>query len=394
MRIMSGIDAILQAAVGGGDVAGVVALAADADRVRYEGAFGKRSLAGTATMTTDTVFWIASMTKTFTSVAALQLVERGKLDLDTPAGSIVAGLAAPVVLVGFDESGAPVTRAAARPITVRHLLTHTAGFGYDMWSAELVRYQEREGLPRIATCRNAALETPLLFDPGDRWQYGINVDWLGKIVEAISGMDLQAYLRANIFGPLGLASTSFTLSPAQRSRLAGMHKRLPDGSLQAIPFEVPQHPEFFTGGGGLYSTPGDFLTFARMLLREGTLDGTRILRAETVRLMFRNQIGATDVVTLKTALPAITNDVDFFGTGQKWGFGVLVHTSPGPAGRGVGSVTWAGLGNTYYWLDPAARLCAVFFTQQFPFADAAVLQHYHDFEHGLYESLRSIGAAS
>ncbi|GAC1575814.1 MAG: hypothetical protein NVS3B7_08420 [Candidatus Elarobacter sp.] len=257
----SRIDATLRNAVDAGEIAGVVAFAADEKGPTYEGAFGTRTFGDPAPMTPDTVFWIASMSKAITSIAALQLVERGKLALDAPIGTVLPQLAAPQILEGFDADGTPRMRQAKRPITLRQLITHTAGFGYDLWSDDLVRYQERNGIPGIISCENAALNLPLLFEPGERWMYGINIDYVGKAVEAASGQSLDVYLRENIFSPLGMNDTAFTLTPDMRARLAGMHARLPDGSLQAIPFEIPQQPEFFMGGGGLYGTGGDYLIF-------------------------------------------------------------------------------------------------------------------------------------
>ncbi len=251
MAVTTAVDQVLERAVEAGEVPGVVALAAEENGVVYEGAFGKREVATGSEMTLDTVFWIASMTKAMTCVAAMQLVEQGKLALDEPLGERMSELASPRVLEGFDAAGAPRLRPARRPITLRHLLTHTAGFTYDIWNADMGRYAEYAGLPGIIECKNVSLRAPLMFDPGDRWEYGINVDWVGKTVEMVSGQSLDQYLRDHIFAPLGMTDTGFVLRPDQRSRLASMHARAPDGSLQAIPFEIPQEPEFFMGGGGL-----------------------------------------------------------------------------------------------------------------------------------------------
>ncbi len=378
-------DQVLEQAVAAGDVPGVVALAADGRGVFYEGAFGRRTLGQDAPMTPDTVCWIASMTKAITSVAAMQLVEQGKLDLDEPLGERLPELASPRVLEGFDAQGAPRLRPAKRPITLRHLLSHTAGFCYDIWNADMVRYAQHAGLPGIIECKNASLSAPLVFDPGDRWEYGINIDWAGKAVEAASGQRLEAYLRANILGPLGMADSGFVLGPAQRERLAGMHVRNADGSLTAIPFEVPQQPEFFMGGGGLYSTGRDYLTFLQMLLHEGSFNGARVLWPQTVAEMAKNQIGDLSVGLLKTAVPASSNDAEFFpGMVKKWGLGYMITTEEAPTGRSAGSVAWAGLANTYYWLDPAKHLAGVILTQILPFADTAVLNLFEQFERAIY----------
>jgi methyl acetate hydrolase len=246
------------------------------------------------------------------------------------------------------------------------------------------------GLPGIISCMNAALQTPLVFDPGERWEYGINVDWIGKTVERVSGQSIEDYFRARIFGPLGMTDTGFVIGPEQRRRLAGMHVRQPDGSLQPLAFELPQAPEFFMGGGGLYSTGRDYLTFLRMLLHEGRLDGTEILRPETFREMARNQIGELTVGALRTAIPEHSNDAEFFpGMPKKFGLGFLINTEDAPSGRSAGSLAWAGLANTYYWIDPKKRLTGVILTQILPFADPTALRLFTAYETALYQSART-----
>ena len=242
------IDQVLRAAIDRGDMPGVVAMAATAAGPAYQGAFGRRVLSG-AEMTADTVFWIASMTKAITSAAAMQLVEQDRLALDGPIASVLPELASPQVLEGFDAAGEPRLRPARRHITLRHLITHTAGFAYDIWSPEIGRYMEKRGIPGVISCENAALALPLTFDPGDEWDYGINIDWVGKAVERVSGQVLGEYFAEHLFGPIGMNDTGFKLTPEHRARLAGMHARAPDGTLAPIPFELPQEPEFQMGGG-------------------------------------------------------------------------------------------------------------------------------------------------
>lgn len=379
------LDRELAAAVAGGKVAGVVAVAGTADGTIFASAHGRRSLDSDAPAATDMVMWIASMTKAVTSVAAMQLVEQGRLTLDAPLADLLPELRDRPVLDGFDDNDEPVLRPAARPITLRHLLTHTAGFGYDIWSADLVRYMALKGIPGIASCQNAALTTPLLHDPGARWTYGINTDFVGKAVEAASGMDLEAYFAAHVTGPLGMADTAFRIGERQRERLSAMHVRGADGGLSTLPFELPQQPEFLMGGGGLYGTMPDYLRFARMILRGGELDGARILKAETVAEMSRNQIGDLTVETLPTAIPALSNDANFYpGMVQRWGLGFLLNTEADAHGRSPNSLAWAGLANTYYWIDPAAGVCGAVGAQILPFADPAALDCLWALESGVY----------
>ncbi|HXU90117.1 MAG TPA: serine hydrolase domain-containing protein [Methylomirabilota bacterium] len=388
MPTLKTIDAMFNDAVERKAMPGVVATAANERGLLYEGGFGRRDLTGTAAMTPDTVVWIASMTKAITAAAAMQLVERGKLALDAPAATIVPELNAAKVLDGFDAGGQPRLRAPKRPITLRHLLTHTAGYGYEIFNAAIAQYQTATNTPGITTCTNAALTTPLLFDPGDRWEYGINIDWVGKMVEAVSGQRLDRYLQQNILGPLGMNDTSFKLSTAQRARLASVHQRGPDGTLAPIEFELPQEPEFLMGGGGLYGTAGDYLKFARMIMRGGTLDGTPVLRQETVDLMGQNHIGPLEAGVMKSAIPALSNDVELFpGISTKWGLSFVINTQPLPTGRSSNSLAWAGLANTYFWIDRTKQVCGVFLSQVLPFYDATAVDLLVKFETEVYRAL-------
>jgi CubicO group peptidase (beta-lactamase class C family) len=382
MEVKMRADEVLAEAVAAGDAPGVVAVAAGPDGTVYEGAFGRREIGGGAGMTLDTVFWIASMSKAVTSVAAMQLVERGAVGLDDP----LPELGQARVLEGFDDAGQPRLRPPRRPVTLRHLLTHTAGFTYDIWNADMVRYMAHQGIPGIIECRDVTLATPLVADPGERWEYGISVDWAGKVVERLSGRSLEDYLREHVCGPLGMRDTAFVIGPDQRRRLASMHVRKADGSLEAIEFEVPQEPEFFMGGGGLYGTGPDYLRFLRMLDGGGELDGVRVLAPETVAEMTRNQIGDLEVGGLRTAIPASSNDAEFFpGMVKRWGLGFLLNTEDASTGRAAHSLAWAGLANTYYWLDPTRRLAGVLLTQILPFADDRVLRLFDRFESTVYE---------
>jgi methyl acetate hydrolase len=388
MRSMPEVDRVLSAAVERGDVPGVVAAAATREGPVYEGAFGRRALPAGAAMTADTVFWIASMTKAITSAAALQLVEEGELSLDRPIADILPELAAPKVLEGFDAAGEPRLRPARAAITLRHLITHTAGFVYSIWNADLGRWLEKTGTPDIISCRNAALSVPLVFDPGERWDYGINIDWVGKAVERASGKKLGDYFAQALFAPLGIKDTAFRLTPERRARLAAMHARAADGTLAPIEFEMPPEPEFEMGGGGLYGTAADYLAFARLFLGDGRVDGRGVLKPATVRLMTENAIGDLEVRRLKTAMPEYSNDAEFFpGMVKKWSLGFMISAAPAPSGRAAGSLAWAGLGNTYFWIDPAKGVAGVILMQLIPFADPKALAVFDGFEKALYAAL-------
>jgi methyl acetate hydrolase len=379
------IAAPLRRAAEAGDLPGVVAAAATRDGVMFEGAYGKRDLATGAPMTTDTVVWIASMTKAVTGACVMQLVEQGRLSLDGALGSVLPELGRVQVLEGFDADGKPRLRAPRRPVTLRHLLTHTSGFAYDMWNPLIARYMEVSGTPGIISCRNAALNLPLAFDPGERWEYGIGIDWAGKAVEAVSGQTLDQYMRANLLGPLGMADTGFRIGAEQRGRLARIHARTQEGVVPTDT-EIPQEPEFHMGGGGLYATVGDYLRFTRMILLGGQLDGVRVLKPETVALMSRNAIGGIPVRAMKTASPALTLDVDFIA-GMGWGLSFLINPEPLSTGRSAGSLAWAGLANSYYWIDAARGITGVYATQLLPFFDPAAVGAFEGFETAVYQTV-------
>jgi methyl acetate hydrolase len=386
MADATAIDRVLQQAVDAGEVPGVVAVAADDSGVIYQGAFGRRSLASDAPMTLDTVFRIASMTKAITGTAAMQMVEQGKLALDQPAGEVLPELAAPQVLEGFDDSGKPVLRPARESVTLRRLLTHTAGFVYDTWNANQKRYAEVTGLPAARTGKLEALNAPLGFEPGERWEYGINIDWAGRMVEAASGQDLESYMQQHIFGPLGMRDSSFDPRPDWNSRTVQVHARQADGSLTPIETAPPPaNREFYPGGGGLYSTAPDYIAFLRMLLAGGPGGGRQVLKPETVALMAQNHMGDLDVQPLQTFNPAFSNDAEFFpGMAKKWGLSFLINTRDTPSGRSAGSLAWAGINNTYFWLDLNKRVAGVLMTQVLPFADPAVLGLLDRFEAAVY----------
>lgn len=389
MSLQQSVDTLLQASVDDGDVPGVVALATNGDETIYEGGFGERAAGGGETMTPDTVVWIASMTKAVTGAAAMQLVEQGKLDLDAPASDVIPYLADVPVLEGFDKDGHPITRGAKRPITLRHLLTHTAGFAYEIWQDPIAKYHEAAGLPGITTCEDAALKTPLLFDPGERWEYGINIDWAGKMVEQVSGQKLGAYMQENIFAPLGMADTAFKITPAMRARLAKIHARGDNESFDVLDdLEIEQEPEFEMGGGGLYSTVRDYSKFVRMILNQGKANGHQVLKPETVAMMSQNQMGDCRVSVLKTAAPDLSNDAEFFpGLEKTWGLSFMINEEAAPTGRPAGSLAWAGLANSYYWIDPKNGIGGVYATQILPFADEKSLPLFLDFEKRVYDSL-------
>ncbi len=376
------LDEKLSAAVARGDVPGLVVMAATRDRVIYSGVFGKAEVGRERPMTADAIFRIASMTKPVTSVAAMQLFEQGRFALDDPAEKYLPELANLSVFESFDAAtGAYRVRPAATKVTIRNLFTHTSGLAYGFTSAIDRDFKPREGEKYAAG--------PLLFEPGTDWMYGTSVDWLGRLVETLSGKSLEDYFRERIFTPLGMADTFYNVPEARQARRVTVHQRK-DGRADAPPIEQPNQPQrpstTFGGGGGLWSTAADYIRFERMILNGGTLDGVRILSAASVALMSRNQIGAVGVHALKTAQPDRSMDFTFVDDGKdKWGLGFLITTAHVAGKRSAGSLSWGGIDNTYFWIDPARGIAGVALMQLLPFADTKALAIYDTFERGVYQ---------
>ena len=384
----AGPDQILQAAVEAGKVAGVVATAASPEGVIHQGVFGKKSEESGEPMRADTIFRIASMTKPATSVAVMQLVEQGKVSLDESVGAYLPELKNPKVLEGFDSDGKPRLRGATRPPTIRELLSHTSGYAYSIWNEDMGRYESSVELP---SGRDRLWKLPLASDPGSRWEYSASTDILGVLVEAVSGMTLEAYFQNNIFQPLGMEDTTFQMPAAKWSRVAATYQRGPDGSLGPTARPLPDAPPpvtFFGGGGGLYSTAPDYIRFLRALLGDGRLNGADLLKPETVALMSQNQIGELDAGTMTSFRPETSANVNLFPNSKdKFGLGFLINTQPVEGGRAAGSLAWAGLFNTYFWIDREKNVCGVLLTQVLPFADPTVLAVLEDYERAVYANV-------
>lgn len=370
-------------------VPGVVAMVTDRHRNIYEGAAGKRRLDQPADMTTDSIFAIFSTTKAITGTAVLQLVEEGKLDLDAPARRYAPEIGKLQVIEGFSANGEPILRAPKRDITTRMLMVHTAGLSYDFINHTYNRLAEERGQPSVITASKACLMTPLLFDPGERWEYGTNLDWCGQIVEAITGSRLGDVFKARIFEPLGMRDTTFELSDQMRKKLAGIHARNADGSLTPMDFELPAEPEVHMGGHGLYGTIGDYMRFIRMWLNDGMGEHGRVLKAETVRMAEKNHLGESKVTPITGVIPSLCNDAEFFpGQSKSWALTFMINEEEAPTGRPAGALGWAGLANLFYWIDRRNGFGGFWATQILPFGDPASFIGYMNFETAFYASLR------
>lgn len=360
---------------------GASAMIVDAEGVRFSGAWGHADAVARTPMALDTICQIASMTKALVSVAAMQLVEQGMLTLDGPISDVLPELADPQVLEGFGADGAPILRPAKRQITLRHLLTHTAGLGYFFVHPPVLQYFAATGMPVPGS--KASITMPLMFDPGEKWEYSVATDWVGLAVEAASGTDLQTHLSQHIFAPLGMTQTAFR--PELAEGAAKVHVRTPEGELAVNPVNLGGG-EFQSGGGGLSSTAPDYARFLRMVLRGGELDGQRILSAGSIAEMSRNQIGDLRAGYMGSAMPDLAQPYDTFpDQDTKWGLGFLINPESGPHGRNPGSLAWAGIFNSYYWIDPAAGVAGVFISQLSPFGDPGALAAFGVLEQMAYQ---------
>ena len=385
--LKSGCDAVLEAAIGNG-VPGVVAMATDRDGTTYEGVAGQRSLGGDEAMTLDTVFAIFSTTKAITGTTALQLVESGELDLDAPAKEYAPALKDVQVLDGFEGDGTPRLRAPASDPTTRQLLCHTAGFGYDFFDADYNRLAEEQGQPSVITASHAAINTPLLFDPGTKWEYGSNIDWAGQVVEGITGKRLGEVMKERVFGPLGMESTAFDLTDEMRARKATMHMKTGEATYEASDFELPANPEVHMGGHGLWATVPDYMKFIRMWLNDGAGPDGAVLKPETVAMAAQNHlVGDMKITALPGVIPSLSNDAEFFpGMPKSWALTFMINDEQAPTGRPAGELAWAGLANLYYWIDRSTGIGGFWATQILPFAEVPSVGGYLEFEKAVYDA--------
>ncbi len=390
-QLKQAADTILANTVGcAGGAPGVVAMVTDRHANVYEGAAGRRSLGGDAPMTTDSVMAIFSTSKAITGTTLMQLVEEGKVSLDDPVKKYVPEIAEIQVLEGFDASGQPKLRAPKRDITINHLMLHTAGFSYEFFSADDLKLRGAQGIPSVVSSTFASVKTCLLWDPGEKWGYGVNIDWVGKVVEAVRGKRLGDVMQERVFAPLGMNDTSFVMTPSMQSRRAVIHDRAMDGKLTPLPdLVLPQPPEMDMGGHGLYSTVGDYMKFIRMILNDGAGPNGRVLKTETVDQMSRNGLGALKSGGWTTSIPSLSNTGEFFpGLPKSWGYTFMINDEATPSGRPAGSLMWAGLANLFYWIDRESGIGGFWGSQILPFQDVSSYPGFVDFETAVYRHLK------
>ena len=369
-------------------VPGVVAMVTDREKDIFAGAAGERRLGGDGPMAEDTVFAIFSTTKAIGGTAVMQCVEEGLLDLDAPAKDYAPDIGDLQVLDGFDAEGQPRLRPPKSDVTTRQLMLHTAGFGYDFFNEDYKRLADEHGQPSVVTGTKAAIRTPLLFDPGERWDYGSNIDWAGQVVEGIRGKRLGAVLKERVFEPLGMSDIAFTRTPSMKARTATIHARAADGGLAPMDdFALPDDPEIDMAGHGLYASIPEYMKFIRMWLNDGDGPQGRVLKPETVEAAVRNGLQPHQkVVMLPGVIPSLSNDAEFFpGLPKSWSYTFMVNDEVAPTGRPAGSIGWAGLANCFYWIDRKTGIGGYWATQILPFADAVSFGGYMDFETAVYD---------
>jgi methyl acetate hydrolase len=373
-----------------GGAPGVIAMATDRTGNFYEGAAGRRELGKDQPMTTDTVVAIFSTTKALTGTCALQLVEEGKIRLEDPAKKYVPEIAELQVLEGFDAGGQPKTRPPKRDITINDLMLHTSGLCYECFSDDDLKYRGAKNIPTIVSCTFAAIRTVLLHDPGERWTYGVNLDWLGRIVEQQRGRRLGEVMKERLFEPLGMEDIAFTMTDSMKARRATIHDRAADGKLTPLPdLALPQPPEMDCGGHGLYSTVGEYMKFIRMVLNDGNGPNGRVLKAATVEKMTQDGLGSLSSGGWPTSIPSLANAGEFFpGVPKGWAYTFQLNREDAPSGRPAGSLMWAGLANLFFWIDRKNGIGGYWASQTLPFQDVASYPGFVDFETAVYRGLR------
>lgn len=391
VKLESALDSLLeQSANRAGGVPGIVAMATDCDGNFYEGAAGKRELGSEPPMTTDSVFAIFSTTKALTATCAMQLIEEGKISLADPVKRYVPEIAELQVLEGFDTAGQPVTRAPRRDITIKDLLLHTSGLGYEFFSDDDLKYRTVKQIPTIVACTFASVRTALLHDPGERWTYGVNMDWLGRVIEQQRGKRLGDVMRERLFEPMGMSDIGFTMSHSMRRRRVTMHDRAADGKLTPLPdLVLPQPPEMDCGGHGLYSTVGEYMKFIRMMLNDGRGANGPVLKPETVEFMSRDGLGPLECGGWTTSIPSLSNSGEFFpGVPKGWAYSFMTNRQPTPSGRPANSLMWTGLANSFFWIDRQTGIGGYWASQIVPFQDCVAYPSFVEFETTIYHHRR------
>ncbi|MFS0647500.1 serine hydrolase domain-containing protein [Siminovitchia sp. 179-K 8D1 HS] len=370
-----------------GGAPGVVAMVTDRNGNIYEGAAGFRDLDTKVPMTTDTVFALFSTTKAITGAVLMKLIEEGKVSLEDPVKKYVPEIEDIMVLDSFNSDGTPKLRKPNKDITINMLMLHTAGFGYEFFSENDRRYRESKGVPSILTSTFDSIKSVLLFEPGERWNYGVNIDWVGKVIEAVCGKRLEEVMKEYIFEPLNMNDISFNPNTSMKGRRATIHTRDQNGLLTPKPdLILPEDPEMDMGGHGLYASIGEYMKFIRMILN----DGQGIFKKKTIEQMAQNGLGELKSGGWLTSDTTLANDGEFFpGVQKSWSYTFQVNDEPLPTGRPAGQLMWAGLANLYYFIDRENGIGGFWATQMFPYQDPASYLGYVEFESAIYSIMKN-----
>jgi methyl acetate hydrolase len=375
------LDRYLTDAIGTTRIPGMVALVVSRDGVIYEKGFGLMDSANARPMTTDAIFRIASMTKAVTSVLIMQLVEEGKVDLDAPVSTYLPALDRLQVFSSFNlEDGTFTAQPARNPMTTRQLLTHTSGLGYTFTSDILAKLMI--GVPGAR-----ATSHPLLFEPGTQWHYGESTRVLGEIVAAVTGQELGAYMTQRLLAPLGMSDTSYDIPASKNARVVTVHR---DDGAQLVEQPNPAG-EILTphnGDGGLNATARDYAQFIRMVLNDGALNGVQFLRPETVALMSASGTGDVRVQNMNSTNELLSEDFPLGAGVDTYALGFQRTEQQVSGMRSVGSLAWAGIFNTEFWIDPEQHIGAVLMMQYLPFYDADAIEVLQGFERRVYAGLQ------
>ena len=378
------LDDYLQEAIESTYIPGLVAIVTDKDAVTYSGAFGLRDVAQSHPMTADTIFRIASMTKPITSFAIMMLIDEGSLGLEDPVSDYLPELGDKEVFADFGATEKSYTsRPASSEITIRHLLTHTSGLGYSFTSEILY------GLVGSERPSPSTTTLPLLHDPGTRWTYGESTRVLGRVVEILSGLPLEQFLRERIFDPLGMVDTGFAVPQEKSGRVATAHAKrgqeLVETANVAAALEVTPR-----GDGGLFSTAADYSKFIRMILNGGIAsNGVRLLSDDSIDLMGQNHIGSLFVETQQISDSARSEPFPLGAGRDRFGLGFqITGTHDRDDMRSPGSLSWAGIMNTEFWIDPAKGIGGILLMQYLPFYDETAIDVLEGFERRVYQTLQ------
>jgi methyl acetate hydrolase len=388
-KLTTALDGLLQQTVQRhGGVPGVVAMVTDRKSNFYKGAAGVRELGQDAPMTPDSVFAIFSTTKALTGTLVMQLVEEGLIDLADEAGRYLPEIDELQVLDGFDAAGQPKLRAPNRKITLRDLMLHTSGLCYEFFSVDDLKFRTARNIPTVVSSSFESIRTVLLHDPGTAWTYGVNIDWLGRVVEKLRGQRLGEVMRERLFEPLGMKEIGFGMTDEMKARRAVIHDRAPDGKLTPLPdLVLPDPPPMDMGGHGLYATVGEYMKFIRMVLNGGSGPYGRVLKPETVDAMAMDGLQALglSVGGWTTSIPSLSNTGEFFpGVDKGWAYTFMTNRERTPSGRSPGSLMWTGLANSFFWIDRSAGIGGYWATQILPFQDAVSYPAFVEFETTVY----------